>query len=411
MCRLPTVIFSTTSPSMSSTRSFSVSTPCSIRWMYSAEVSNFFPVVVCIGCPPGSVYKTEKDSEITGPVPVRRPPPPGRKQFLGQDVGRPQSAKRWAQKRSSRRRGRWPKARDGDGLASGGKPSPLNEGRFRSQTGGGLFNRRIAGETHSRRGGDGDPPHAARPAEGDSPQAPAGSSGLLGLQLLEDLLEGLHQVGLVDRALAEGQGEVEGFVGSLETEDVGSPAAALGGFVLPQAAPEVVAVQAQACHLFQEADHLLLTAGLEDLEEQRLGGDAERLDSVADPRRHLQQGQALGDHRARLPHRLGDLLVRIGVPLGELAEPLGFLEGRQVLALEGLDQRDLERLFLRDVHLDRRHLVEAGFLRRPKAPLAGDDPVDGTGAVADRTRPDQDRLEDSLGADRRYELVEISQDR
>ena len=51
---------------------------------------------------------------------------------------------------------------------------------------------------------------------------------------------------------------------------------------------------------------------------------------------------------------------------------LGLLERRQVLALQIFDQRNFERLDIRELSDDDRHVVQADALRRPPTPLAGD---------------------------------------
>jgi hypothetical protein len=51
----------------------------------------------------------------------------------------------------------------------------------------------------------------------------------------------------------------------------------------------------------------------------------------------------------------------------------GFLDRIQILALDILDERDLERLDIIEFANDDRDLVKLRPLRRPPAPLAGDD--------------------------------------
>jgi hypothetical protein len=97
---------------------------------------------------------------------------------------------------------------------------------------------------------------------------------------------------------------------------------------------------------------------------------------------------------------LAEFVLGVAVILDEPAIGLRFLDRVQVLALDILDQRDLERLFLAEVADDRRQLVQPRLLRRPPAPLAGDD----LEAVA--VRPHDDRLDDAPRLDRFGELGE-----
>ena len=62
---------------------------------------------------------------------------------------------------------------------------------------------------------------------------------------------------------------------------------------------------------------------------------------------------------------------------------LGFFERRQVLALQVLDQRQLEHLGVVDVADDHRQLAQADLDRRLVAPLAGDD-LEAVAALAGR---------------------------
>ena len=79
----------------------------------------------------------------------------------------------------------------------------------------------------------------------------------------------------------------------------------------------------------------------------------------------------------------------------------GFIERRDVLALEVLDDGDLERGVVVDVLDQRRDRLKAGLLRGAPPALAGDQLV----AVL-AGRPDEDRLEDAVLPDRGGQLVE-----
>src|SRR6185503_10750710 len=98
-------------------------------------------------------------------------------------------------------------------------------------------------------------------------------------QIRQDLLQSPDQVVLVHLALPEAERQAEGPVRGLEPEDVGLAAAGLAPLVAaPETLAKVVAVEAAAGYLFQELDHLLLVAGLQHFQEQRLRGDPQRLD-------------------------------------------------------------------------------------------------------------------------------------
>ena len=63
----------------------------------------------------------------------------------------------------------------------------------------------------------------------------------------------------------------------------------------------------------------------------------------------------------------------VAAALGQAVQRLGFFERRQVLALQVLDQRQLEHLGVVDVADDDRQLAQADLDRRLVAALAGDD--------------------------------------
>ncbi len=114
------------------------------------------------------------------------------------------------------------------------------------------------------------------------------------------------------------------------------------------------------------------------------------------------QRQRLGDRRPRLAQPPGEVLVGIAAARGQALQRLGLFERRQVLALEVLDQRDLEHLGIVDVADDGRQFAQADLDRRLIAPLAGDD-LEPLAALAD----DQ-RLDDALLGDRGHQLREVA---
>ena len=97
-----------------------------------------------------------------------------------------------------------------------------------------------------------------------------------------------------------------------------------------------------------------------------------------------------------MPTRVRHLLLGEAEVLDELLVGGGLLERVEVLAVEVLDQRLLERRRRRRRSRTMAGMaVEAGPLGRPPPPLPGDQLV---GAVAGR--PDQDRLQHAELADR-----------
>ena len=88
-----------------------------------------------------------------------------------------------------------------------------------------------------------------------------------------------------------------------------------------------------------------------------------------------------------LPMTSAEPRLRITVLVDELLVAERLLERVEVGALNVLDDGKLERLLVGDVMNDDRHVVQAGLLRRPPAPLAGDDLVGLRGAAGGgRTR-------------------------
>ncbi len=81
----------------------------------------------------------------------------------------------------------------------------------------------------------------------------------------------------------------------------------------------------------------------------------------------------------------------------------GFFERAEVLALQVFDERNLEELVVRHVHLDARNLREARVQRSAESALPGDD-REATVAAG----PDQDGFEDAFIDDGLRELGEIS---
>ena len=119
-------------------------------------------------------------------------------------------------------------------------------------------------------------------------------------------------------------------------------------------------------------------------------GQAPVGDRRLDARRQVEKAQRVGDGRASSTDPAGDVVLAEAELVDELPIGLGRLERVEVLALEVLDERELELVTIGELADDRRDPLEAGGLRGTKAALAGDElvAVDGLG--------DQDRLEDAV---------------
>src|SRR5689334_13179531 len=87
---------------------------------------------------------------------------------------------------------------------------------------------------------------------------------------------------------------------------------------------------------------------------------------------------------------------------------LGLLDGRQILALEVLDQRDLQCLRIRERSDDDRDLVHPHALRGPPPPLAGNQ-LESRLLAGHGTH--EQRLNDALLADRLGERIEFGFDK
>ena len=113
-------------------------------------------------------------------------------------------------------------------------------------------------------------------------------------------------------------------------------------------------------------------------------------DRGLDAGREVEQPQRVGDRRAGAPDARRDLVLAEPELLDELAVGVGRLERVEVLALEVLDERELELLAVGELADDGRDALEAGGLGGAEAPLAGDELV-----AVDRLG-DEDRLEDAV---------------
>ncbi|CAH1662878.1 hypothetical protein BOSEA31B_12454 [Hyphomicrobiales bacterium] len=118
----------------------------------------------------------------------------------------------------------------------------------------------------------------------------------------------------------------------------------------------------------------------------------------------LRQAQRVGDMATALADDACKIVLRI-VELGNQPLVAGCLFDRiEIRALHVLDDGDLQRLAIIGFDENDRDIVQLGALRRPPAPLAGDDLI---GIDHARNRADDDRLQNAAFANRIRQLVEI----
>ena len=110
---------------------------------------------------------------------------------------------------------------------------------------------------------------------------------------------------------------------------------------------------------------------------------------------------------ARFAERLGHILLAVVELADQAQEGGGFLQGVEVAALQVLDEGDLDGLGIAEVAHHRRQFVEARPLRRPPAPLAGDDLIGRAAAAAAVCGPHHQGLDDALGTDRGGEALDL----
>ena len=89
-------------------------------------------------------------------------------------------------------------------------------------------------------------------------------------------------------------------------------------------------------------------------------GDAPLGDAVLDRRGEVEQAKRVGDGRAGPPDARGDLLVGEPEFVDQPAEAVRRLDRVEVLALEVLDERELELVAVGELADDRRDALEAG---------------------------------------------------
>ncbi len=107
---------------------------------------------------------------------------------------------------------------------------------------------------------------------------------------------------------------------------------------------------------------------------------------------------------AALADDAGEIRLLVVELVGQRVVAHGFFQRIEIGALDVLDDGDLQRLAVADLEQQNRDLVQAGALRRPPPPLAGDDLV-GIDGAGDRAH--QDRLENSFFLDGVGELGQL----
>ena len=95
----------------------------------------------------------------------------------------------------------------------------------------------------------------------------------------------------------------------------------------------------------------------------------QQLDAVG----KTQQAQHVGHVTAAFAHGLGEVFLGIGKFVDEPLVAFGFLQGVEILALEVFHQGYFQGFAVAEVLDDDRNFVKFRLLRRPPAPLPGDD--------------------------------------
>jgi hypothetical protein len=116
----------------------------------------------------------------------------------------------------------------------------------------------------------------------------------------------------------------------------------------------------------------------------------------------LQKPQRVGDMAAALADHLAEIGLRVAVLVDQLLIARRLLDRIEVGALDVLDDRQFERDAIADLAM-MTGTRSGRPLRRPPAPLAGDDFI--TARFA--RRPHHDRLDDAMLADRLGEIAQI----
>ena len=98
-------------------------------------------------------------------------------------------------------------------------------------------------------------------------------------------------------------------------------------------------------------------------------------DRGLDGRVELEQAEGIGDRGASTPHALGEFLMGESELVDQLSVGARGLERVEVLALQVLDEGQLELLAIRELANDGGDVLQPRDARRPGAPLPGDELV------------------------------------
>ncbi len=131
------------------------------------------------------------------------------------------------------------------------------------------------------------------------------------------------------------------------------------------------------------------------------GGELAVPDPALDLRGQGEQPERVGDRGALLADPLGDLLLGQAQIVDQRLEGGRLLDGVQLLALEVLDEGQLQQPVVRDLLHDRRDLEQPRDLGRPPAALPRDQLV-----LPPLDRPDDHRLEHPVLLHRRRQLLQ-----
>ena len=113
-------------------------------------------------------------------------------------------------------------------------------------------------------------------------------------------------------------------------------------------------------------------------------------DRLLDAGRKLEQAEGVRDRRSGPPDARRDLVLAEAELVDQLAVRFRGLERIEILALEVLDEGELELVAVGELADDRGDAFETGRLRSPEPALPGDELV-----AVDRLG-DEDRLEDAV---------------
>jgi hypothetical protein len=119
-------------------------------------------------------------------------------------------------------------------------------------------------------------------------------------------------------------------------------------------------------------------------------GQATIRDRPLRPGREVEEAQRIRDRRTRATDPAREAILAEPEFVDELAVGTGGLDRIEILALEVLDERELELIAIGELPHEGGDAVEASGLRRTKAPLTRDKLVS-----VDRFRH-EDRLKDSV---------------